>query len=79
MQRLNRRQRRQLPAKPTAEEYRRQTTIKLLNRLNNYKEILTITEESHTIRQIKNRIQQRIDATQNYINELNKDNKQHEN
>lgn len=73
MQHLNRKQRRTLPSKPTAEQYRQQRNIQLLNRLNNYREILTITEDSKTIKQIKNRIQERIDATQNYIKELNKD------
>ena len=73
MQKLNRQQRRQLPTKPTAEEYRRQVTMKLLNRLNNYYEVIKIMEECKTIKQIKTRIQERIDATQSYLNELNKE------
>lgn len=73
MQRLNRQQRRSLPDRPTAERLRNMTVIKLLNRLNNYYEILKITEGSKTIKQIKNRIQERIDATQNYLTELNKE------
>lgn len=73
MQKLNRQQRRKLPTKPTAEEYRRQVTMKLLNRLNNYYEIIKIMEECKTIKQIKTRIQERIDATQSYLNELNKE------
>ena len=72
---LNRQQRRSLPDRPTAERLRNMTTIKLLNRLNNYYEILKITEDSKTIKQIKNRIQERIDATQNYLTELNKEDK----
>ena len=70
---LNRQQRRTLPDRPTAERLRNMTTLKLLNRLNNYYEILKITEDSKTIKQIKNRIQERIDATQNYLTELNKE------
>ena len=70
---LNRQQRRSLPDRPTAERLRNMTVIKLLNRLNNYYEILKITEDSKTIKQIKNRIQERIDATQNYLTELNKE------
>ena len=70
---LNRQQRRSLPDRPTAERLRNMNTIKLLNRINNYYEILKITEDSKTIKQIKNRIQERIDATQNYLTELNKE------
>ena len=70
---LNRQQRRTLPDRPTAERLRNMNTIKLLNRINNYYEILKITEDSKTIKQIKNRIQERIDATQNYLTELNKE------
>lgn len=70
---LNRHQRRTLPDRPTAERLRNMTTLKLLNRLNNYYEILKITEDSKTIKQIKNHIQERIDATQNYLTELNKE------
>ena len=70
---LNRQQRRQLPGRPSADELKRQNTIKLLNRLNNYKEVLSIIDDSKTIKQIKTKIQERIDATQNYLLELNKD------
>lgn len=70
---LNRQQRRQLPDKPTAERLRDQEIIKLLNRINNYYEILKITEDSKTIKQIKRRIQERIDATQKYLTELSKE------
>lgn len=73
MQQLNRQQRRQLPDRPSAEKLRNMQTVKLLNRINNYYEILDIIKEAHTIKQIKNKIQERIDATQNYINELNKE------
>jgi len=75
MEKLNRQQRRSLPDRPTAERLRNMTAIKLLNRLNNYYEILKITEDSKTIKQIKQRIQERIDATQNYLTELNKEDK----
>lgn len=73
MQQLNRRQRRRLPNKPTADALRQQTTIMLINRITNYKEILNYIETAHTIKQIKTKIQERIDATQNYLTELNKD------
>lgn len=73
MEKLNRKQRRQLPERPTAERLRNLQTIKLLNRLNNYHEMEDIINECKTIKQIKTRLQERIDATQNYINELNKD------
>lgn len=73
MQELNRQQRRQLPDRPSAEKLRNIQTVKLLNRINNYYEILDIVKEAHTIKQIKNKIEERIDATQNYINELNKE------
>lgn len=73
MQKLNRRQRRQLPDRPTAERLRNMQTVKLLNRLNNYHEMEDIINECKTIKQIKTRLQERIDATQNYINELNKE------
>lgn len=73
MQQLNRQQRRQLPDRPSAEKLRNMQTVKLLNRINNYYEILDIIKEAHTIKQIKNKIQERIDATQNYLQELNKE------
>ena len=73
MQQLNRQQRRQLPDRPSAERLRNIQTVKLLNRINNYYEILEIVKEAHTIKQIKNKIQERIDATQNYLQELNKE------
>lgn len=73
MQQLNRQQRRQLPDRPSAEKLRNMQTVKLLNRLNNYYEILDIVKEAHTIKQIKNKINERIDATQNYLSELNKE------
>ena len=72
---LNRKQRRQLSGRPNAEQYRNQTTIKLLNRLNNYKEILSIIDNAKTIKQIRNALQQRIDSTQQYLAELNKEDK----
>lgn len=73
MQKLNRRQRRQLPERPTAEKLRNLQTVKLLNRLNNYHEMEGIIDECKTIKQIKTRLQERIDATQNYLSELNKE------
>lgn len=73
MEKLNRKQRRQLPDRPTAEKLRNLQTIKLLNRLNNYHEMEDIINECKTIKQIKTRLQDRIDATQNYLTELNKE------
>lgn len=73
MEKLNRKQRRQLPDRPTAEKLRNLQTIKLLNRLNNYHEMEDIINECKTIKQIKTRLQERIDATQNYLTELNKE------
>lgn len=73
MEKLNRRQRRQLPERPTAEKLRNLQTVKLLNRLNNYHEMEGIINECKTIKQIKTRLQERIDATQNYLTELNKE------
>lgn len=73
MQKLNRKQRRQLPERPTAEKLRNLQTVKLLNRLNNYYEMEGFIKECKTIKQIKTRLQERIDATQNYISELNKE------
>lgn len=73
MEKLNRRQRRQLPERPTAEKLRNIQTVKLLNRLNNYHEMEGIINECKTIKQIKTRLQERIDATQNYLTELNKE------
>lgn len=73
MEKLNRKQRRQLPERPTAERLRNLQTIKLLNRLNNYHEMEDIINECKTIKQIKTRLQDRIDATQNYLAELNKE------
>lgn len=70
---LNRKQRRKLSGRPSAEQYRNQTTLKLLNRLNNYKEVLTIIDNAKTIKQIRNALQQRIDSTQQYLAELNKE------
>lgn len=73
MQQLNRKQRRQLPDRPTAEKLRNLQTIKLLNRLNNYHELEDIINECKTIKQIKARLQERINATQYYLSELNKE------
>ena len=73
MQQLNRQQRRQLPDRPSAEKLRNMQTVKLLNRLNNYYEIFDIVKEAHTIKQIKTKIEERIDATQKYLSELNKE------
>lgn len=73
MEKLNRKQRRQLPDKPTAERLRNLQTVKLLNRLNNYHEMEDIINECKTIKQIKTRLQERIDATQKYLTELNKE------
>lgn len=73
MQQLNRKQRRQLPERPTAEKLRNLQTIKLLNRLNNYHEMEDIINECKTIKQIKTRLHDRIDATQKYLSELNKE------
>ena len=73
MEKLNRRQRRQLPERPTAEKLRNLQTVKLINRLNNYHEMEGIIDECKTIKQIKARLQERIDATQNYLTELNKE------
>lgn len=73
MEKLNRKQRRQLPDRPTAERLRNLQTIKLLNRLNNYHEMEVIINECKTIKQIKTRLQERIDATQKYLTELNKE------
>lgn len=73
MQKLNRKQRRQLPERPTAEKLRNLQTVKLLNRLNNYYEMEGIIKECKTIKQIKTRLQERIDATQNYLTELIKE------
>ena len=70
---LNRHQRRQLPDRPTAERLRNMQQIKLLNRLNNYYEIKEIIKESKTIKQISTKLDERIAATTNYINELNKE------
>lgn len=72
---LNRKQRRKLSGRPNAEQYRNQTTLKLLNRLNNYREVLTIIDNAKTIKQIRNALQQRIDSTQQYLTELNKEDK----
>ena len=73
MEKLNRKQRRQLPERPTAEKLRNLQTVKLLNRLNNYYEMEDIIKECKTIKQIKTRLQERIDATQKYLTELNKE------
>lgn len=73
MHQLNRHQRRQLPDRPSAERLRNMQTVKLLNRINNYHEILEIVKEAHTIKQIKTKIEERIDATQKYLTELNKE------
>lgn len=73
MQKLNRKQRRQLSDRPTAERLRNLQTVKLLNRLNNYYEMEEIIKDCKTIKQIKTRLQERIDATQNYLTELNKE------
>lgn len=73
MQQLNRQQRRQLPYRPSAEKLRNMQTVKLLNRLNNYYEILDTVKEARTIKQIKTKIEERIDATQKYLSELNKE------
>lgn len=73
MQKLNRKQRRHLPERPTAEKLRNMQTVKLLNRLNNYYEMEDIIKECKTIKQIKTRLQERIDATQKYLTELNKE------
>lgn len=73
MQKLNRKQRRQLPERPTAEKLRNMQIVKLLNRLNNYYEMEDIIKECKTIKQIKTRLQERIDATQKYLTELNKE------
>lgn len=72
---LNRQQRRKLSGRPNAEQYRTQTTLKLLNRLNNYKEVQTIIDNAKTIKQIRNALQDRIDSTQQYLAELNKEDK----
>lgn len=58
---------------------RQMQTIKLLNRINTYYETLDIIKEAHTIKQIENKIKERIDSTQKYISELNKDFNEHEN
>ena len=58
---------------------RQMQTIKLLNRINTYYETLDIVKEAHTIKQIENKIKERIDNTQKYISELNKDYNEHEN
>ncbi len=58
---------------------RQMQTIKLLNRINTYYETLNIIKEAHTIKQIENKIKERIDSTQKYINELNKDYNENEN
>ena len=79
MQQLNRAQRRKLPERPTAERLAQMQTIKLLNRLNNYYEILDIVKEAKTIKQIRNKINERIDATQKYLAELNKPEDTHAN
>ena len=73
MQKLNRKPRRQLPERPTAEKLRNLQTVKLLNRLNNYYEMEEIIKDCKTIKQIKTRLQERIDATQKYLTELNKE------
>ena len=73
MEKLNRKQRRKLPERPTAEKLRNLQTVKLLNRLNNYYEMEEIIKECKTIKQIKTRLQERIDATQKYLTELNKE------
>jgi hypothetical protein len=73
MEKLNRKQRRQLPDRPTAEKLRNMQTVKLLNRLNNYYEMEEIIKDCKTIKQIKTRLQERIDATQKYLTELNKE------
>ena len=73
MEKLNCKQRRQLPERPTAEKLRNLQTVKLLNRLNNYYEMEEIIKECKTIKQIKTRLQERIDATQKYLTELNKE------
>lgn len=72
---LNRQQRRKLSGRPNAEQYRTQNIIKLLNRLNNYKEVQTIIDNAKTIKQIRNALQERIDSTQQYLAELNKEDK----
>ena len=79
MQQLNRKQRRKLPTKPSAERLKEMQTIKLLNRINNYYEILDIVKEAKTIKQIRNKINERIDATQKYLTELNKPEDTHAN
>jgi len=58
---------------------RQMQTIKLLNRINTYYETLDIIKEAHTIKQIENKIKERIDSTQKYISELNKDYNENEN
>ena len=72
MNHLNRHQRRQLPDRPTAERLHNMQQIKLLNRLNNYREIKDIIKESRTIKQINAKLDERITVTVALINELNK-------
>ena len=72
---LNRKQRRQLPNRPTAQELRKQTTIKVYNRIQTYNEILSEVREAKTIKQIKKYLENRIESSHKYILELYKEDK----